>query len=275
MGTKNPPDERVVYLALRKVFQGPNAGARRQPVVRKLIVGNKHHEDIAALIREHNIDILCNVTRKLLSEQIFESTLKAKILFPEVFDVSPVQSADREASEAEAARNDAKAIQDAVQGHLGCPSNATQLEADNTSERDSLLTAGYRLMMAAERWLRPATNRENHQPTTSEKPHCIPSLFPVYLPFRTQHRLLVKVQAILEQACFDFGQRKMPDVLRKHQWDCPESCELNLWAAEFLTRQSAFSEKVPSIGKSFADLFRSVAPSDIPLSTASAFAQEG
>jgi hypothetical protein len=51
----------------------------------------------------------------------------------------------------------------------------------------------------------------------------------------------------------------MPDVLRKHQWDCPESCELNLWAAEFLGRQSAFFEKVPSIGKSFADLFRSVA----------------
>jgi hypothetical protein len=51
----------------------------------------------------------------------------------------------------------------------------------------------------------------------------------------------------------------MPDVLQTHRWDCPESCELNLWAAEFLGRQSAFSEKGHSIGKPFADLFRSVA----------------
>ncbi|KAH6985303.1 hypothetical protein EDB80DRAFT_733908 [Ilyonectria destructans] len=28
MGNKNPPDERVVYLALKNVFKGPNAGVR-------------------------------------------------------------------------------------------------------------------------------------------------------------------------------------------------------------------------------------------------------
>ncbi len=257
MGNKNPPDERVVYLALRKVFKGPNAGARKKSVIRKLIVGNQNHEDIAALIHAHNIDIVCNTTRKLLIEQVFESTLKAKIRFPEVFDVSPAQSADREASEAEAARNEAKAIQDAVQGHQGVASNFTQLEV-NTGEQDSLPTFRHRLT-AADTLLCQVTDWEIHQPTTSEQQHGIPSLFPVYLPFRTQHRLLVKVQAILEQACFEFGQRTMPDVLRKHRWDCPESCELNLWAAEFLARQSAFSEKGPSIGKPFADLFHSVA----------------
>jgi hypothetical protein len=130
MGKKNPPDERVVYLTLRKVFKGPNAGVRRPSVIRKLIIGNQHHEDIAALIRAHNIDILCNTTRELLTEQIFESTLKAKIRFPEVFDVSSAQSADREASDAEAARNDAKAIEDAVQGYQEGASHITQLEAD-------------------------------------------------------------------------------------------------------------------------------------------------
>jgi hypothetical protein len=114
--------------------------------------------------------------------------------------------------------------------------------------------------MVADRLFRPVTNWANPQPTSSEQQHhIIPSLFPVYLPFRTQHRLLVKLQTILEQACFEFGQRNLPDVLKRHRWDCPESCELNLWAAEFLGHQSAFSEKGPSIGKPFADLFRSVA----------------
>lgn len=60
--------------------------------------------------------MICNTARVLLTEQIFESTLKAKIRFPEVFDESPTQSAEREASEAEAARNEANAIKDALRG---------------------------------------------------------------------------------------------------------------------------------------------------------------
>ncbi len=88
MGNKNPSDKSVVYLALRKVFKGPNAGARKKSLIRKLIVGNQNHEDIVALIYAHSIDIVCDTTRKLLTEQVFESTLKAKIRFPEVFNVS-------------------------------------------------------------------------------------------------------------------------------------------------------------------------------------------
>ncbi|OIW30059.1 hypothetical protein CONLIGDRAFT_562822, partial [Coniochaeta ligniaria NRRL 30616] len=206
-----------VYLTLKKVFKGPNAGVRRMSVIRKLINENQQHEDIAALINKHNEDILCNVTRKLLTEQIFESTLKAKMRFPEIFSESPAQSAHREASDAEAARNDTKAMQDAVQGPQGGPTNTTQ----------SL--------------------------------HHTPSLFPVYLPFRTQHYLLLKVQAILERACFEFGRRIMPDFLKEHGWDCPECAELNLWAYDFLRHQDLFSEEERSVGKPYADLFRSVA----------------
>lgn len=105
----------------------------------------------------------------------------------------------------------------------------------------SLLTFMCRRMV--DRLLCPVTNWPNHQPTTSDQQHRIPSLFSVYLPFRTQHRLLVKVQTILEQACFEFGQCSMPDVLQTHRWECPESCELNLWAAEFLGCQSTFSRR--------------------------------
>lgn len=48
------------------------------------------------LVRER----LAQVAKGLLEEQTFESTLKAKMGFPELVDVSPTQSADREASEA-------------------------------------------------------------------------------------------------------------------------------------------------------------------------------
>jgi len=90
----------------------------RQPKpIQKLINQNKGQQDVAGLIREHNIDVIYNTARTLLTEQIFESTLKAKIRFPELFDMSPAQSAQREASEAEAARNEENAIKDARKSH--------------------------------------------------------------------------------------------------------------------------------------------------------------
>lgn len=85
-----------------------------------------------------------------------------------------------------------------------------------------------------------------------------PSLFPVYLPLRTQHYLLVKVQTLLERACFDFGQQHMQSILQRHQWDCPEAAELNLWAAEFLNSQKLFAKR-KDVGKPLEELFRSVA----------------
>jgi hypothetical protein len=84
--------------------------------VRELIQKTQQNIDVRDLINEHNIDNVCNVAKAHLEQQIFESTLKAKIRFPEVFKVSPAQSAERSASEAEAARTEADAIRVAAEG---------------------------------------------------------------------------------------------------------------------------------------------------------------
>jgi len=116
---KNPPDERLVYLALRNIFKGADAQVRRPRKVRELIQKANQNVDIKDLIREHNLDNVCNTAKALLDQQIFESTLKAKIRFPEIFEVSPAQSAERSAAEAEAAKTEADAIKLAVEGqHL-------------------------------------------------------------------------------------------------------------------------------------------------------------
>src|SRR5271154_3314000 len=114
---RNPPDERLVYLVLKKYFQGTDAHIRKRKAIYKLIQEHQDEVDIRDLMREHNLDNVCNVAKSLLEHQIFESTLKAKIRFPEVFDVSPAQSAERAVSEAEAAKTEADAIRDAADGH--------------------------------------------------------------------------------------------------------------------------------------------------------------
>ena len=100
----NFPDERVVYLALKESFKGADAQVRKAKKVREIVQKAQNNIDVRDLIQQHNIENVCSVTKTLLEQQIFESTLKAKIRFPEVFEISPAQSAERSASEAEAAR---------------------------------------------------------------------------------------------------------------------------------------------------------------------------
>ncbi|EMT62955.1 hypothetical protein FOC4_g10013147 [Fusarium odoratissimum] len=69
------------------------------------------------------------------------------------------------------------------------------------------------------------------------------SLFPVYLPFPIEHMLMEKLQKTLELACFDFGTRALPDIMRKRGWECPESVELNRWA-ELFGREGSMRGKI-------------------------------
>lgn len=112
----NKPDERLVYLALRGVFLGPDAHLRNQKKVRDRIQKYKNMAEIKALLQQHSEESICSVAKLLLERQVFESNLKAKLCFPEVFDVSPAQSAEREASIAEATKSEADAIRNVAEG---------------------------------------------------------------------------------------------------------------------------------------------------------------
>lgn len=114
---KIPPDERTVYLAFKDVFKGPDAQLRTSKAIKRRIRRHlDHNEEIKTLVQEYKITSVGNSAKTLLENDIFSSTLKAKIRFPELFDVSPAQSAGRAASEAEAARIDFEAIREVVVG---------------------------------------------------------------------------------------------------------------------------------------------------------------
>ena len=57
----------------------------------------------------------------------------------------------------------------------------------------------------------------------------IPSLYPLYIPYKTQHELLTRTQCLLEACCYSLTSQWMPDLLDQWQWDCPEAIELNNW----------------------------------------------
>ena len=86
----------------------------------------------------------------------------------------------------------------------------------------------------------------------------IPPLSPVYLPFGTQHRLFVHLQALLEAACYEFGHKEMPQTLQHNGWECAEAAELNRWTEEFLRRKGEFPN-AQLVKRPLEELFRSIA----------------
>ena len=56
-----------------------------------------------------------------------------------------------------------------------------------------------------------------------------PSLYPLHLPFKTQHLILTTTQHLLEECCFDFAVTWLPSLLTENDWDCAEAVELTKW----------------------------------------------
>ncbi|KAI2625546.1 hypothetical protein GGS21DRAFT_531300 [Xylaria nigripes] len=254
MKNKNHPDERVVYLALKNVFKGTNAEIRQLKAIRKLVKKSTNDADVADLIEAYNEDIICNIARTLLIDEIFASTLKAKIRFPEVFDVSPAQGAEREASEAEAAINEANAIKGAVL----CYSGNVQVDFSSIEVAEAVEAAAIAEIVKSESATTCHNPEAGGEAPIGRNTQVVSSLFPVFFPLRTQYRILTKVQGILEDACFDFAQRAMPEILERRNWHCSEAAELNLWTHEFITLEKKFSEKVGGAAKPIIKLISSL-----------------
>jgi hypothetical protein len=62
----------------------------------------------------------------------------------------------------------------------------------------------------------------------------------LYLPFESQHRLLVTVQELLEQACFEFGQQSLESILEMKGWICARQVELSTWTSLFKQHKDKF-----------------------------------
>ncbi|CAI7670743.1 unnamed protein product [Penicillium pancosmium] len=203
---QNDPDERLVYLACQHIFRGSNAQLRKRKSVMSVIQRNK--SALTDILREHSIDRTCNVAKRLLEDQVFYSTLNAKVRFPELFDVSPTQSAEREASEAEAAREEANVVREISARDASASKVAIIPKAPSDRQEDEKI-------------------KSDGKDSVINK--TIPSLYPIYIHYRSQHLITTAVQGILEESCYEFAQQHFPEILVRNGWDCAEAVELTEW----------------------------------------------
>ncbi|CAG8274082.1 unnamed protein product [Penicillium salamii] len=202
---ENDPDEKLVYLACQQIFQGSNSQVRKLKTIKELIEQNK--ATLTAILREHNVQRTSNVAKKLLESRVFDSTSNAKRRFPELFDASPAQGPERDASEAQASRDEANTVKRITKREatedMVIASSVDYVEENNASPQ----AAGLKL----------------------ESNATDPVLRLVYFRYRDQHVILTTLQSLLEEACFDFARNSFPQILEQHGWDSFEAIELTEW----------------------------------------------
>ncbi|OQN95546.1 hypothetical protein B0A48_18390 [Cryoendolithus antarcticus] len=144
-----------------------------------------------------------------------------------------LNSEEHKASEAEAAKNEAKSIhsvlgEDEVQHNLDMPLRAQPIRA---------------IPVGLTRQGKPLSG----------------SLYSVYPDLEIQHKLLAEVQRTLEAVYFGFAVQNMQGVLEQNGWDCAESVELSIWTVVLRSRENLFTEaEIGDIGKPFGKFLSAI-----------------
>ncbi|KAI1341197.1 hypothetical protein F5Y15DRAFT_377221 [Xylariaceae sp. FL0016] len=222
-------DKRRVYLLCRAIFTGDKALIRQPKKIRKEIAA--HPKNLKSLTNDLGAEKVVEILRDLLERRIFQSELKAKIEFPELYHSSPAQETQREASEVFALQSTAEAIEEI----------ASVEEAEPESEEEPVV-------------LEQCNHKEKFGQSTvfqnrqAEEGQALPSLYPTYIPYKSQHIILNEAQRILEECCFDFCQKWLQTVLEEHGWDCATSVELTKWTKFLAKKANKFPSEAIDLG---------------------------
>ena len=213
-----------VYLYCRPIFTGDKAKLRRAKKITELV--RMKEGALAPLLHDIGEGKLVAVARDLLEGRVFESELRAKVEFPDLFRPSPSRDAHRQVSEIEAAQSAAEALDEVASQDSGNP-DPEEADAPCEMGRPGAPEEGPK-----------AEEKENGVISTARDSvvEKMPSLYPSYLPYQTQHSILTTAQQVLEECCFEFAINSMPAILKQKGWDCPAAGELTEWV-KVLRRQ--------------------------------------
>lgn len=273
MASQNIPDDRTIYTTFNDIFKGPHAAFRKLGPVQKVV--NKHTKDaeIARLLREYGEGAVLDKLRILLAEGVFESTMCARMRFPDLFEASQAQTEERAASEAAAAAQQAQTLEETVEEALGddvgsCEGDSgietgtgsgpqeilTQNDHEHAHASSEEATADVHVAEVQVEDTKPLQTTTTKTVDTAIQ---VPSLFPIYLPFETGHRLLLRAQSALEASCFTFAATTAPEVLHQRGWHCPEAAELNVIVRQLLHHKGSLKVLQRAAGENLGRLTQS------------------
>ncbi|KAH8892394.1 hypothetical protein GQ53DRAFT_861628 [Thozetella sp. PMI_491] len=207
-----------VYLCCRPIFSGQHAFLRKGSKVKQLVARSRGA--LSPLLEDIGEKRVIASLRQLLAGRIFESEDYAKVMFPSLFESSPARDLQRQDFE-DAAKTSAATILHEIEAMEEAGFDWAEVEVSRSLELNEPLPP------------REAAAKVCEPQTETSKSLKLPSLYPSYFFYGTQHSILTKTQRVLEECCFEFATKNMPAVLERQKWDCAAAVELTQWTNVF------------------------------------------
>lgn len=220
------PDQRLVYLHCRNLFVGQNAELRRLKNI-KSVIGKRNEPGVNMLKQSYSIEEIGTVAKELLELGLFQQSDLARLQFPELFQVSDDQISQRAASEIGVAEEERKQATEA---------EALQVveDGENTRRLASLILVEPSPSTGPLTEVRTIVGTETLNVLIPDQDGpsqylSYPPLYPLYLPYRTQHYLLNIAQYILEKCSYDWVEKWCTHRIEPYMRGVPEAGELSHW----------------------------------------------
>ena len=101
-------NQKKVFLAYRAIFDGSNAQIRQAKAITKVV--SQHPLPKKSLLKSLGEKQIISTLKELLERKVFQSELKAKLAFPDLYTTSSAQQAQHNASEAHAAKSESEVL---------------------------------------------------------------------------------------------------------------------------------------------------------------------
>ncbi|KAK3681737.1 hypothetical protein B0T22DRAFT_472750 [Podospora appendiculata] len=136
-----------------------------------------------------------------------------------------------------------------------------------TYNHDDICNLVYKMVLDGSFMGKESSDPKNKQPAQKDDRYHQPSDEPdIYdnqesallksdVPFKTQHRVLYKLQTVLEEALFAFAKTTCPAMLTSSGWDCPEAANLSTWMAALNDRRYYRPSGEPLIPSDLSPVF--------------------
>ncbi|KAE8373329.1 hypothetical protein BDV26DRAFT_301180 [Aspergillus bertholletiae] len=202
MSSSTMAEQRQVFLACKAIFSGPNALLRKEKPIKKLIT--EHKSSLCKLIPGFDVNRVSLITKELLKDGVFQSEVKARLMFPNVPTPSMTKKREHGTCEGEATRTVIETVQEIEpvreieKGEITqAPPIVVSVEVEASAEEKTHINERITSLPSP--------------PLSVEAELRIPSLCPLYFPYHAQHFILSNVQQLLEECCFDFLSPELPD----------------------------------------------------------------
>jgi len=229
-------NQKKVYIAYRAFFKGEDARIRERMAIPDIVA--QHLKSGQIVVEGLSLMQVADILRELLQRNIFESEVEARLTFPDLFATTLAQDVQHSFLEGDAAKSEGKELNEIAL----LDDNHDKDHTDESDDRVLLIlpTGEPGLLNSASHMMVLIRTLATSQSQTHVVP--VPSLYPLYIPYKAQYQILSRTQRLLEECCYAFTEQWLPDLLEQRQWDCPEAIELNTWTIVVVKRL----KKLPS-----------------------------